>query len=72
MSSLVVIGLVSFVLPKFVDIFGQFDVALPVITQVIVAMSDVVRKHWLIWGPLMIGALVGLIVSRNVDAGRKK
>ena len=28
-SSLVVIGLVTFVLPKFVDIFAQFEVALP-------------------------------------------
>ena len=36
-SWLVVIGLVTFVLPKFVDIFGQFEVALPMITQVIVA-----------------------------------
>ncbi len=44
-SSLVVIGLVTFVLPKFVDIFGQFEVALPLITQVVVAMSDVMRKH---------------------------
>jgi type II secretory pathway component PulF len=71
-SSLVVIGLVTFVLPKFVDIFGQFDVALPVVTQVIVAMSDVMRKNWLIWVPLMICGVVGLIVSRNVDAGRRK
>ena len=39
------IGLVTFVLPKFVDIFGQFDVALPVITQVIVAMSDVIAQQ---------------------------
>ena len=42
------------------------------VTQVIVAMSDVMRKHWLIWVPLMIAGVVGLIVSRNVDAGRRK
>jgi type II secretory pathway component PulF len=71
-SSLVVIGLVTFVLPKFVDIFAQFEVALPIVTQVIVAMSDVMRKNWLIWVPLMICAVVGLIVSKNVDAGRRK
>ena len=71
-SSLVVTGLVTFVLPKFVDIFGQFEVALPVITQVIVAMSDVMRKHWLIWIPLMFCAVVGLIVSRHVEGGRRK
>jgi type II secretory pathway component PulF len=71
-SSLVVIGLVTFVLPKFVDIFGQFEVSLPVITQVVVAISDVLRKHLLIWLPLVLAAIVGLIVSRNVEAGRRK
>jgi type II secretory pathway component PulF len=71
-SGLVVMGLVTFVLPKFVDIFGQFEVALPVITQVIVALSDVMRKHWFIWIPLMISAFVGLIVSRHVEGGRRR
>jgi type II secretory pathway component PulF len=71
-SSLVVIGLVTFVLPKFVDIFGQFEVALPLITQVVVAMSEVLRKHWLIWLPLFLAAIVGLIASRHVESGRRK
>lgn len=71
-SGLVVCGLVTFVLPKFVDIFGQFEVALPVVTQIIVAMSDVMRKHVIIWVPLLIAAIVGLIASRHFDAGRRK
>jgi type II secretory pathway component PulF len=71
-SSLVVIGLVTFVLPKFVDIFGQFDVQLPMITQVIVAMSDVLRQHIIIWLPLLMAGIIGLLVSRNVEAGRRK
>jgi type II secretory pathway component PulF len=71
-SSLVVIGLVTFVLPKFVDIFGQFEVKLPMITQVIVALSDVMRKHWYVWVPMVIAGIVGLIVSRNVESGRRK
>jgi type II secretory pathway component PulF len=71
-SSLVVIGLVTFVLPKFVDIFGQFDVQLPMITQVIVAMSDVLRQHIIIWLPLMLATIIGLMISRNVEAGRRK
>src|SRR6185436_4837492 len=50
-SSLVVIGLVSFVLPKFVDIFAQFEVALPIVTQIVVAISDLVQRHLLIWAP---------------------
>jgi type II secretory pathway component PulF len=71
-SSLVVIGLVSFVLPKFVDIFGQFEISLPVITQIVVAISDVLRKHLWIWLPIFFAGLVGLAVSRNVEAGRKR
>jgi type II secretory pathway component PulF len=71
-SSLVVIGLVTFVLPKFVDIFGQFDVSLPMLTQVVVAISDVLRKHIFIWLPLLLAAIVGLIVSRNMESGRRK
>jgi type II secretory pathway component PulF len=71
-SSIVVIGLVTFVLPKFVDIFSQFEVPLPVLTQVVVAMSDVMRQHVYIWVPLVLAAFIGLIVSRNVEAGRRK
>lgn len=71
-SSLVVLALVTFVLPKFVDIFGQFEVSLPVITQMIVAMSDVLRRHWIIVGPLVICSIVGLVVSRHVESGRRK
>jgi type II secretory pathway component PulF len=70
-SSLVVIGLVTFVLPKFVDIFAQFDVTLPVITRVVVATSDVLRKYIYIWLPLLIAAIIGLAVSRNVESGRR-
>ncbi|HEX5470472.1 MAG TPA: type II secretion system F family protein [Lacipirellulaceae bacterium] len=71
-SMLVVIGLVTFVLPKFVDIFGQFDVTLPMITQVVVAISDVVHRYWYIWLPLLIGGVIGLVISRRVEAGRQK
>ena len=71
-SSLVVIGLITFVLPKFVDIFSQFEVSLPIITQIVVAMSEVLRRYMYVWAPLLVCAIVGLIVSRNVEGGRKK
>ena len=57
-------GLVTFVLPKFQNIFGQFEVPLPAITQVVVAMSDVLRHFIWIWVPLLVAAIVGLIASR--------
>jgi type II secretory pathway component PulF len=70
-SSLVVIALVTFVLPKFVDIFAQFEVSLPVITRIVVGISDLLRQHVLIWLPIVIALFIGLIISRNVEAGRK-
>jgi type II secretory pathway component PulF len=71
-SSLVVIGLITFVLPKFVDIFSQFDLTLPVITQIVVAFSNLLRAHAWVWLPIVLAGLVVLLLSRNVDAGRRR
>lgn len=71
-SSLVVLGLIGFVLPKFEDIFSQFDVPLPALTQVVVAFSDVLRDFYWIWAPLMIVAFLGLVLSRFTDSGRRR
>jgi type II secretory pathway component PulF len=71
-SSLVVIGLVSFVLPKFVEIFGDFEISLPMLTQVVVAASEVLRRHLLIWVPMLLAAIFGLVASRYTEGGRRK
>jgi type II secretory pathway component PulF len=69
-SSLVVFGLVTFVLPKFVEIFGQFDIALPVITRAVVFASGVLRNHVLIWLPASVCGLVGLIALKRTETGK--
>jgi type II secretory pathway component PulF len=71
-SSLVVIGLVTFVLPKFVDIFSQFEVPLPALTQIVVAMSEVMRRHVWLWLPAVLGAIIGLVASRHIESGRRQ
>jgi type II secretory pathway component PulF len=71
-SLMVVTGLVTFVLPKFVDIFSQFDIPLPVLTRVVVAASDLLREHVWIWLPILLSVLVGLVISRNVESGRRR
>jgi type II secretory pathway component PulF len=68
----VVIGLVTFVLPKFVEIFGDYEIELPILTQIVVAASDLLRKHIYIWLPLLLAGFVGLIASRYMEAGRRK
>jgi type II secretory pathway component PulF len=70
-SSLVVLGLVSFVLPKFVGIFQQFDLPLPTLTRIIVWLSEMMTKHLWIWLPILLAAIAGLVASRRFEAGRR-
>ncbi len=70
-SSAVVTGLVLFVLPRFQKIFEQFEVPLPAVTQVLVAVSDVIRHFVWIWAPLLAAAIVGIITSRYTKSGRR-
>jgi type II secretory pathway component PulF len=70
-SSLVVMGLVTFVLPTFVEVFGQQDIELPVLTKAVVFASDLIRHHVLIWLPVVIGGFFGLVAFRRSAAGRR-
>jgi len=70
-SSLVVSGLVVFVLPRFQKIFQQFEVPLPLITQLLVAFSDLLRQFIWIWVPIVLAAIAGLIASRYTQSGRR-
>lgn len=53
----VIMGLMSFVVPKIVKVFEQSEQALPLITQVVLAMSNAITQWW--W--LMLGILVGAV-----------
>ncbi|ERG66239.1 type II secretion system F family protein [Exiguobacterium chiriqhucha] len=61
--SIVAIGVVAFlmvnVVPTFASIFGQLGGELPLITRIVVAVSDFVASYWwLIFG----GALIALLI----------
>ena len=55
--------LVSFVFPKFVVIFNDFDASLPIITQIVINISAFMGKFW--WAVLITGAMRGNIVSKG-------
>lgn len=70
-SLLVTIGLVCFVLPQFEGIFAEFEVPLPAMTQILIAISSEIRSRFWIWGPAAGLGLMCLGASRKTDAGRK-
>ncbi len=52
----VVAFLVVFILPTFMEVFSQFDIALPLPTRILILVSESVRKGWVLW---LLGILVG-------------
>jgi type IV pilus assembly protein PilC len=69
-SSSVIATLVVLVLPKFADIFDQYDTPLPALTKVFLAVSVELRERWWIWGTLTVGAIVGAAMWRFTERGR--
>lgn len=70
-SSLVIVGLVCFVLPQFAKVFSQFEVDLPQLTQILIAVSSEARTRIWLWGPVAALLIVGMILSRRTAAGKK-
>ena len=70
-SLMVIIALVCFVLPQFADIFAEFEVPLPMLTQILIAVSTELRDRAWLWGPAALAAVGGIVLSRKTTAGRK-
>jgi type II secretory pathway component PulF len=69
-SSSVIMGLVIFVLPRFAKIFEQYDVSLPIVTQMLITLASELRNHWWFWGPVVIVAVIGSLIWRKTSTGR--
>jgi type IV pilus assembly protein PilC len=69
-SSSVITGLVIFVLPRFAGIFEQYEVALPIVTQMLISLADELRTRWWLYLPLVTTATVGGLIWRRTATGR--
>lgn len=70
-SGLVTVALVLFVLPKFAEVFAQFDTPLPLITQVLLSISTELRGRVWFWGPAIIGSVGAVVVFAMSEPGRR-
>lgn len=69
-STVVLLALVLFVLPRFADIFADFEAPLPVLTQVLLALSLEFRTRFWFWIPVFAGGGVGMWFFFQSPAGR--
>src|SRR5918997_260315 len=71
-ASLVLTGLLMFLVPVFVRIFGQLGGELPTLTQYVVAASDVLRTKYYIIFPGLGLSIWGLRKYKKTESGRKQ
>jgi type IV pilus assembly protein PilC len=70
-ATLVLIGLLMFLVPVFAKIFQQLGNAkLPTLTQYVVNMSDLLRHKWYVIFPAFFGTIFGIRRLKRTNQGR--
>src|SRR5947199_338373 len=70
-ATLVLVGLLMFLVPVFVNIFGQLGGKLPTLTQYVVNASNVLRSYWFIIFPLVGLTVWGVRRFKRTEQGRQ-
>ncbi len=68
---IVLAGMLMFLVPIFEDIFKDLQGELPVLTKVVVAMSDVLKGYWFVIFPAIGGSIWGFRRWKKTPAGRQ-
>jgi type IV pilus assembly protein PilC len=69
-ASLVLTGMLLFLVPIFVDIFKQLNGELPTLTQLVVNASNLLRNYWFIIFPLVGASIWGFFRWKRSESGR--
>jgi type IV pilus assembly protein PilC len=70
-ATLVLIGMLLFLVPVFVGIFEQLGGDLPMLTQIVVTASDFLRAKWWIVFPAGALLIYGLMRAKRTEKGRR-
>jgi type IV pilus assembly protein PilC len=70
-ATLVLIGMLMFLVPIFVDIFAELGGDLPMLTQIVVNLSDILRNYYFIVFPVMGAMIYGFFRLKKTERGRR-
>jgi type IV pilus assembly protein PilC len=70
-ATLVLIGMLMFLVPIFVNIFKQLGGQLPTLTQYVVHASDILKAYWFIIIPAIPLAIWGFRRWKDTESGRQ-
>ena len=71
-ATLVLVGMLLFLVPVFVGIFDQLGGDLPTLTQWVLNASNFIKATWFILIPGTIGSIFGIRKFLKTDAGRRR
>ena len=71
-ATLVLVGMLLFLVPIFVGIFDQLGGDLPMLTQWVLNASNFLKATWFVLMPGVIGGIFGLKKFLKTDAGRQR
>ena len=69
-ATIVLIGMLLFLVPIFVKIFASLNGQLPTLTQYVLDISNVLRGYWFIVFPFFFGTIFGFLKWKKSDVGR--
>jgi type IV pilus assembly protein PilC len=64
------IGMLLFLVPTFTSLFAQLNGNLPLLTKVIVGLSDMMRHRWYIVFPILAGIPISFRSWKRTDSGQ--
>ncbi len=70
-STSVIATLVMVVLPKFADIFAQYETPLPAVTRMLLGVAAELQTRWWLWCPAVGGGLAAAYAWRCTEQGRR-
>ena len=70
-ATLVLIGMLMFLVPIFVDIFAQLGGDLPMLTQIVVKASDALKSYWFVIFPAFGGIIFAFFRAKKTHRGRR-
>ncbi len=70
-ATLVLIGMLMFLVPIFVDIFAQLGGDLPMLTQIVVKASDALKSYWFVIFPAFGGIIFAFFRLKKTHRGRR-
>lgn len=69
-ASFVVLAMLFFVVPIFVGFFPA-DVQLPLLTKIVIGLSDSLRDYWYVYQLVLLGIYLGIRVYMGSEHGRR-